>query len=174
MARVYPARHIPAANNMANTRFTRNTDRYHKNLYPGLSIFHLFLDLLYNGNPKMSCKWDQRQYRKEKYPNYQLVGPWKAYICKPRHCCQDWNDQICFSVHIFLSLMAGSLKVTMIHLSSGNKYQNHPACTSMTEIIQLKIWYQQGNMLSGNTQTCLFIIFFLIDAFTEHHIPLYP
>ena len=36
---VYPARHIPAANNMANTRFTRNTDRYHKNLYPGLSIF---------------------------------------------------------------------------------------------------------------------------------------
>ena len=38
-------------------------------------FFHLFLDLLYNGNPKMSCKWDQRQYRKEKYPNYQLVGP---------------------------------------------------------------------------------------------------
>ena len=36
---VYPARHIPAANNMANIRFTRNTDRYHKNLYPGLSIF---------------------------------------------------------------------------------------------------------------------------------------
>ena len=36
---VYPARHIPAANNMANTRFTRNTDRYHKSLYPGLSIF---------------------------------------------------------------------------------------------------------------------------------------
>ena len=39
---VYPARHIPAANNMANTRFTRNTDRYPKSLYPGLLIFHLF------------------------------------------------------------------------------------------------------------------------------------
>lgn len=72
---VYPARHIPAANNMANTRFTRNTDRYPKSLYPGLSIFTFFLDLLYNGNPKMSCKWDQRQYRKEKYPNYQIVDP---------------------------------------------------------------------------------------------------
>ena len=36
-------------------------------------------------------------------------------------------------------------------------HQDHPVCTSMTGTIRLKIWYQQGNMLPGNIQTCLFI-----------------
>ena len=152
MARVYPVRHIPAAKSMANTRFTRNTDRYHKNLYPGLSIF--------SGSSLQRESKDVLQMGSTAISEREMSQRSACRSLKGLQLQATTLLSICFSVHIFLSLMAGSLKVTMIHLSSGNKYQNHPACTSMTEIIQLKIWYQQGNMLSGNTQTCLFIIFF--------------
>lgn len=43
------------------------------------------------------------------------------------------------------------------HGHSTAPHQDHPVCTLMTGTTQLKIWYQQGNMLSGNTQTCLSI-----------------
>ena len=62
-----------------------------------------------------------------------------------------WNLQSILPAADTLSLaMTSSATDTAPH-------QDHPVCTLMTGTTQLKIWYQQGNMLSGNTQTCLSI-----------------
>lgn len=92
-----------------------------------LDFFTFFWIFFTTGIQRCPANGIQRQYRKEKYPNYQLVGPERLTSVSHDVTVRTEMIEVAF-LYISSYPLMSSLKVTMIHLSSGNKYQKNPSC----------------------------------------------